>query len=72
MLLPLPEPRLFQFDLLGEPLSQHLLLFLVFWIINLPDFWFSKLSRLHLSETVRFVMVLLGGGDEVEHVRADE
>jgi hypothetical protein len=72
MLLPLPESRLFQLDLLGESLSQHLLFFLVFWVVNLSDFWFSEFTRLHLGETVCLVVILLSRSDEVEHIGANE
>jgi len=72
MLLPLPETRLFQLDLLGEAFSQHLLLLFVFGVVNLSDFWLSEFTRLHLGETVRFVVGFFRRGDEVEHVGSDE
>lgn len=72
MLLPLPEPALFQLDLLGEPLSQHLLLFLELWVVDLFDFRLSEFTSLHLRKSVRLVVGFFGRGDQVEHVRSNE
>ena len=72
MLLPLPEPRLLQLDLLREPLTQHLFLFLELGIVNLFDFGLAKFAGLHLREAVRFIVVLFGRVDQVQHVGANE
>ena len=72
MLLPLPEARLFRFDLLSEALAKGLFLFLELGVIELLDLGFAKLAGLHLLLTVVLVVKLLSCGDEVEHVRADE
>lgn len=60
MLLPLSEPSLLHLDLLCEPLSEHLLLLFELGVIELLDFGFTKLARLHLLEPVRLVVRLLG------------
>ncbi len=72
MLLPLTESGLFQLDLLGESFAESFLLFSVFRVIELFDFWFAKFTGFHLRESVCLVVVLFGGGDEIEHVRTDE
>lgn len=72
MLLPLPEPAFFELDLLGKPLSKHFLLFLEFGVIDLLDLWFPEFTRFHLSESVGFIVVLFGRGDEVQHVGSDK
>jgi hypothetical protein len=72
LLLPLPKPLLFHLDLLGEALAERLLFFLELGVVELPRASFTELPGLHLLRTVGFVVVLLGGVDEVEHVGADE
>ena len=72
MLLPLPKPRLLRLDLLRELLPQLLLLLLELGVVQLLDFRFPELARLHLRLAVVLVVELLRGRDEVEHVRADE
>jgi hypothetical protein len=72
MLLPLPEPAFLQLDLLGKPLSEHLLFLLEFRIVNLLDFWFSEFTRLHLGKSVGFIVVLFGRGGQVKHVGSDQ
>jgi hypothetical protein len=72
MLLPLPEPAFLELDLLGKSFSEHLLLFLEFRVINLFNLCFSEFTRLHLSESVGFVMVFFGRGDKVQHVGSDK
>jgi len=72
LLLPLPEPLLLDLDLLGEALAERLLLFLKFGVVELPRARLTKLPGLHLLRAVGFVVVLLGGVDQVEHVSADQ
>lgn len=72
MLLPLPEPALLQFDLLGESLSQHFLLFLELWVVDLLYFCFSEFTSLHLGQSVRLVVRLLGRSNEIEHVCSNQ
>lgn len=71
-LLPLPEALFLDLDLLGKSLPQRLFLFLEFGIIQLPWTGLSNLSGFHLLCTVRLVVNLLGGMDEIQHVRADQ
>ncbi|KAI3485853.1 hypothetical protein L1887_50651 [Cichorium endivia] len=72
VLLPLSEARLLELDLLGEALAQHLLLLLELGVVELLHLGLAKLARLHLRLAVVLVVLLLGGVDEVEHMRADE
>lgn len=72
VLLPLPETCFFKFYLLGESLSQQFLLFTVFRIVQLFDLRLAEFTRLHLRQSVRFVVVFLGTGDEVQHERSNE
>ena len=72
MLLPLPEARLLGLDLLGEALAERLLLLLELGVLELARLLLPKLARLHLRLPVVLVVQLLRGGDQVEHVRADE
>jgi hypothetical protein len=72
MLFPLPEPRFLQLDLLRKPLPQQFLLFLELGVIQLLDLCFPEFTRLHLRLAVGFVVRFFGGGDEVEHVYAEE
>lgn len=72
LLLPLPEALLLHLDLLGEALAERLLLLLELGVVQLPRARLAKLPRLHLASTVRFVVVLLGRVDQVEHVGSDE
>jgi hypothetical protein len=71
-LLPLSEPLLLDLDLLGEPLSEGLLLLLELGVIQLPWTSLAELAGLHLLSAVGFVVKLLGGVDQVEHVGTDE
>jgi hypothetical protein len=72
LLLPLSEPLLLHLDLLGEALAERLFLLLELGVIKLPWTGFAELPGLHLLRAVCFVVVLLGGVDEVQHVGADE
>ena len=72
MLLPLPEPAFLQFDLFGKPLPEHLLFLFELWVVDLLDFWFSEFTSFHLGKSVGLVVRLFGGGDQVEHVHAEE
>jgi hypothetical protein len=72
MLLPLPKPGFFRLNLLREPLPQHLFLLLELGVVELLNLRLAKLARLHLLLAVSLVVAVLGRGDEVEHVSADE
>ena len=72
MLLPLPKPRLLRFNLLRELLPQRFFLLLEFRVIPVPRLGLAEFARLHLLLAVMLVVEFFGGGDEVEHVRADE
>lgn len=72
LLLPLSESLFFDFDLLGETLAEVLFLLLELRVVQLAWSSFSEFPGLHLLGTVRFVVRLLGGVDEVEHVSTDE
>lgn len=72
LLLPLAEALLLHLDLLREPLPESLLLLLKLGVVELPGTGLAKLARLHLLGTVRLVVQLLGGVDEVEHVGPDQ
>jgi hypothetical protein len=72
MLLPLSKSSFLHLDLLRKPLSQQLFLFLELGVVELLDFGLAKLARLHLGLTVQLVVRLFGGGDQVEHVHAEE
>jgi hypothetical protein len=72
LLLPLPESLLLDLDLLGEALAESLLFLLKLGVVQLPWAGLTELPCLHLLCAIRFVVVLLGGVDEVEHVGADK
>lgn len=72
VLFPLPEARFLRLDLLCEPLAESLLLLLELGVLELARFLLSKLPHLHLGLAIVLVMQLLGGGDEIEHVSADQ
>ena len=72
LLLPLPEALLLDLDLLGEALAESLFLLLELGVVQLPGTGLAKLASLHLLGAVRFVVKLLGGVDEIQHVGADE
>jgi hypothetical protein len=72
LLLPLPEPLLLNLDLLGEALAERFLLFLELGVVQLPRASLAKLPGLHLLRAVGFVVVLLGGVDQIEHMSADQ
>lgn len=72
LLLPLPETLLLDLDLLGEPLSESLLLLLILGVVELSWAGFSKFAGLHLLCAVCLIVKLLGGVDEVEHVSANQ
>jgi hypothetical protein len=72
LLLPLSESLFFDLDLLGETLAEVLFLLLELGVVQLAWSSFSKLPCLHLLSTVRLIVRLLGGVDEVKHVSADE
>lgn len=70
LLLPLAESLLFDLDLLGETLPQSLLLFLELRVVQLSRSGLAELSCFHLLCAVGFVVLLLGGVDEIKHVSA--
>lgn len=72
MLLPLAEASLLSLDLLGEAAAQGLFLFLELGVVRLARSRLAKLAGLHLGLAVVFVVTVLGGVDEVQHVGADE
>lgn len=72
MLLPLSKSSFLHLDLLRKPLSQQLFLFLELGVVELLDLGLAKFARLHLGLTVQLVVRLFGGGDQVEHVHAEE
>jgi hypothetical protein len=72
MLLPLSKSSFLHLDLLRKPLSQQLFLFLELGVVELLDLGLAKLARLHLGLTVQLVVRLFGGGDQVEHMHAEE
>jgi len=72
LLLPLSESVLLNLDLLREPLSEILFLFLELGVVELSGSGLAELARLHLLGTVGFVVCFFGGVDEVEHVGSDE
>lgn len=72
LLLPLPEALLLDLDLLGEPLAEGLLLLLELGVVELSGAGLAELAGLHLLCPVCLVVQLLGGVDQVEHVRSDE
>lgn len=71
LLLPLAEAVLLDLDLLSEALPESLFLLLELGVVKLPWPGLAKLARLHLLGTVRLVVQLLRGVNEVEHVRPD-
>ncbi|KAI6755223.1 hypothetical protein HG531_004329 [Fusarium graminearum] len=72
LLLPLSEALLLDLDLLGESLSESLLLLLELGVVELAGTGLAKLAGLHLLGAVSLVMQLLGGVDKVEHVCSDQ
>jgi hypothetical protein len=72
LLLPLSESLLFDLDLLGEALPEVLFLFLELGVVQLPGTGLAELPGLHLLGPVGFVVALLGGVDEIQHVCPDE
>ena len=72
MLFPLPEPRFLKLDLLRESLTQQLLFFLEFGVVQLLDLCLAKLARLHLRLAVRFIVRFFGRRYQVEHVHAQQ
>jgi hypothetical protein len=72
LLFPMSEPLFFNLDLLRESLPQTLFLFLKLGVIQFSRSGLTKLSRLHLLSTVCFIVLLLGGVNEIEHMSADE
>lgn len=72
LLLPLSESLFFDLDLLGETLAEVLFLLLELGVVQLAWSSFSEFPCLHLLGTVRLVVRLLGGVDEVKHVGTDE
>jgi len=72
LLLPLTETLLLDLDLLGETLSESLLLFLELGVVELSGTSLAELAGLHLLSTVSLVVQLLGGVDKVEHVCSDQ
>ncbi len=71
-LLPLSEAMLLDLDLLGEALSQGLLLLLELLVVQLLGSRLAEFTCLHLLGAVGLVMGLFRCVDEVEHVRADK
>ena len=72
MLLPLPEPGFFCFDLFGEALPESLFLLLELGVLELPRFLFTELANFHLSLTVVLIMEVFSGRNEVQHVRPNK
>ncbi len=72
LLLPLAEALLLDLDLLSETLAECLLLLLKLGVVELAGTGLAKLACFHLLGAVSFVVKLLGGVDEIEHVSADE
>jgi hypothetical protein len=72
LLLPQPEALLLDLDLLGKALAKSLFLLLELGVVELTRAGFAELPRLHLLRAISFVMVLLGGVNQVEHVGSDQ
>ena len=72
MLLPLPEPALFSFDLFREAFPERLLLFLKLGVIDPLGLAVARLAGLHLLLTVVLIMQFLRHGNEIQHVSADQ
>ena len=72
MLLPLPETCFLRLDLLREALAKCFLLLPELRVVELPGLLLAKLAHFHLRLPVVLVVELLGGRDQVQHVRADE
>lgn len=72
LLLPLSEALLLDLDLLGEALSESLLLLLELGVVELSGSGLAKLASLHLLGAVGLIVQLLSGVDEVEHVSSDQ
>jgi hypothetical protein len=72
LLLPLSESLFFNLDLLGETLAEVLFFLLELGVVQLAWSSFSEFPCLHLLGTVRLIVRLLGGVDEVKHVGTDE
>lgn len=72
LLFPLSEALLLDLDLLGESLSQGLLLFLKLGVVELPGSSLAEFASLHLLCSVGLVVKLLSGVDKIEHVGADQ
>jgi len=72
LLLPGAESLLFDFDLLRESLPESFFLLLELGVVQFSRSGLSEFPRLHLLGPVGFVVVLLGGVDQVEHVCPDE
>lgn len=71
-LFPSAEALFLHLDLLREALAQRLFLLLELGVIQLAWTSLAKLAGFHLLRAVRLVVVLFGGMDQIEHVRADE
>ena len=72
MLLPLPESRFLGLNLFREAFPKLLFLLLELWVVALLDFRLAKLARLHLLLAVILIMVLLRGGDQIQHVSTNQ
>lgn len=72
LLLPLSESLLLDLNLLGEALAESFFLLLILGVIQLAGTGLPELPGLHLLSAVRLIVKLLGGVDQVEHVRTDE
>lgn len=72
LLFPLAEPLLLHLDLLCEALPQGFLFFLELGVVQLSGSGLAKFPRLHLLCTVRLVVLLLGGVNEIKHVGSDK
>ena len=72
LLLPLSEPLFFNLDLLGESLSKVLLLLLELGVVQFARSGFAELPGLHLLRTIRLVMSLFSGVNQIQHVRSNE
>jgi len=72
LLLPLSETVLLNLNLLREPLSEVLFLFLKLGVIKLSWSRLTEFTGLHLLSAVGFVVRFFGGVDEIQHVSSDE
>lgn len=72
MLFPLPEARLLSLDLLGETLPELFFFLLELGVVQLLDLGLAELAGLHLLLAVVLVVEIFRGGNEVQHVSANQ